>query len=93
MGDVKNDKTSHIYSVTRRKDKKVVDASCIRSTAAFINHNDVPNVELDDIWDMVVCGVEDRGPIQVTDHEFKIVMTIPWSLLQVLFLDKKAFGS
>ena len=90
MGDLTNSKkSSHIYSVTRRNDSKVVDASCRRSTAAFINHDTNPNVELDDIKEMVVCGVDNRGRIQLKDHEYRILMTIPWSLLPLWFLDKQ----
>ena len=90
MGDLTNGKTSsHIYSV-KRHDKKVVDASCRRSTAAFINHDGTkPNVELDNIKEIVVCGVDNRGRIQLKDHEYQDLMTIPWSLLPVWFLDKQ----
>ena len=93
MGDLTNGKkSSHIYSVTRRNDSKVVDASCRRSTAAFINHDGTkPNVELDNIKEIVVCGVDNRGRIQLKDDgvDDEYMMTIPWSLLPVWFLDKQ----
>ena len=96
MGDDSN-KPSNIYSVTlrpRKKDttEKTVDAACKRSTAAFINHANTPNVELNDIGKMFVCGVDtERGRIQCIDNDLDIpvMMTIPCSLLEFWFSDKE----